>query len=751
MIDLPTRPTFIQSIEAMELLDKQTLSSGIQHLQISRKSYVKLKDFRIDTISDLVRVSGDFVHGRPQSCGAVGLKIHWEKIELDIRPQVIQFASSIRNGKADWTLFWEAINYEFTFAAARLDQIIQLDDETRNIRVNTLNLGKAVFLIEANSILNVGDLVDRLAEGIPDYKGFGVNKIISLAHGLRELIAKVNIDGRRSSISDPFIPSVTNPKYRGPLQYTAINRKKLSVTTANLTLGQIHLHNEIEILKKLGVQNLSQLMAVFARGIPEIKGFGEKRRTNLLKIMVAADSAISESGEMDWDAFAKKAGFHTIPNSDVPLSTGTEFLLSLEGVVQELTSRHFDEVETATLVDRLIPLKRDTVTLEEVGRRFGLTRERIRQKQKEILEHISSGVLENYYEGLSFRFTQRFSEFWRTAAEYFRGTDSVSYNDFIDGLTKSWNVKRQQIIPHLPIIYAILTKNPKMPLEFSKSGILPSKIYDISDTHDLAKPFTSLHPAKSVAESIEKAGVNTIEQMLDPLRVNCSNISHHTIVRLTAEILDPLSRVITDHGKIAWQEFYEIKGILCIPEIESESPRFFVEHAIDTVATFIEYTEITGRSAEIFRLRTVPKSVDRKTLEQTAKLLGGKGSGIKREETVLLKRIHDAIFEEDYTAAGVRFRDSFIKHWKSAQRIYQQDSSQDNFAASLSTEWKLPVSEVGKIIPMIICIIENKPKGYTGKRYLSKSPPPESRNLISEPSQPLSVIKLRGFRTDQLS
>lgn len=747
MLDHPAKPTFLRSIETIGLLDEPTLTSGIQHLQIPQKPAARLRDFRIHTISDLIRVSRDFTAGTPQSCGEPGLDFYWEKIEREIKPRVLQFASSIRNGKVDWTSFWEAIHYEFTFAAARLDQIFQLDDETKALRINNLNFGKAVFYIEADGIHTVGDLVERLAEGLPNYRGFGNSKTRNLAKGLRKFIATINSDGTRSSLAEAIDPPITILKYRGTLQYTAKNRNRLSETTANLTLGQLHLHKEIQKLEKIGVQNLDQLLMLFAEGLPEIRGVGTKARTNLLKIATCADSAITESGEMDWDVFANLAGFPTFPGPEVPLATGSEFLASLDGVVQKLTTQCFDEVETATLVDRLIPLKKDTVTLEELGRRFGVTRERIRQKQKKVIERISAAVLENYYEELSFRFTQHFSHFWRTAAEYFRGTDSVSYNEFIEGLTKVWNVERQHVIPHLPLIYAILTSNSTLPSEFNESGRLPPKIFDIKHPQDLTKPFTSLHPSKSLAKAIEKTGVNLIEQLLGALRVNSSIMSRHTIDRLTSEILTPLSQAVTPQGGVAWQEFHKIKGIQCIPDIESDSPALFVEHAIETVYSFIEQTEITGRSAGIFQLRTVPEAAERKTLDQAGKLLGCQGPSIKREENELLERLHDAIFAEDYTATGAYFRASFIKHWKKARKIYRQASNQDRFAALLSMEWELPIAEVTKITPMIICIIDGRPKGYTGKRFLAPAHTPDSRHESSEATETPSVIRLRGFRS----
>jgi hypothetical protein len=747
MIYLPAKPTFLSSIESILLLDFTTVSLGIEHLQIPQKCVARLKDFRVLSIGELIRVSKDFLTGRAQSCGEPGVFHSWDKIERDVKPRILQFAASIRDGKLDWLSFWEEIHYEFTFAAARLNHIFQLDDDTRALSANRLNLGKALSFIEADGIITVGDLFERLAEGLPNYKGFGIKKTRDLGKGLREFIATINSEGTRSFIADSFVPSIASAKYRGRLQYTPKSRDRLSSTAAQLTLGQIHLHNEIEKLANIGVRNLDQLLAIFGKGLPEIRGIGTKARANLLKIAMSADSAISKSGDMDWDLFAEIAGFRTIPSSKVPLTTGTEFLASLGGVVEDLTSQCFDEIETATLVERLIPLKKHTVTLEELGRRFGVTRERIRQKQKTVIERISAAVLENYYEGISFRFTQNFSQFWRAAATYFRGIDSISYIDFMEGLTKVWNVDKHHVIPHLPLIYAILTKNSTLPTVFNETCKLPSNVFDLKHPQDLDKSFNSLHPSKSLSNSISKTGVNSVGQLLDVLRFNSSIMSRHTLDRLTTEILNPLSRALNQQGGIAWQKFYENKGIQCIPDVEIESPDLFVKHAIETVAAFVEHTEITGRAGGIFRLRTVPESADRSTLVEAGNQLGSSGPTIKREENELLERLHDAIFTENYTAAGACFRSSFLKHWKRARKIYRQASNQDRFALLLSAEWELPVTEILKITPMIICIIEGRPKGYTGKRFLTPASIPDFRHTSSEATRSLTVIKLRGFRS----
>jgi hypothetical protein len=747
MLDHPANPPSLRSIEAIELLDEQTLSSGIQHLQIPHKPAARLMDFQIHSIGGLIQTARDFFEGRPQSCGESGLDFYWHQIDREIRPRVEQFASSIRDGRVDWICFWESIDYDFTFAAARLDQTFQLDEETKALRIESLNFGKAVFSFEADGIHTLGDLLNRLTAGLPNYRGFGRSKMKGFADGLREFINTVNTEGTRSSLVIRIEPQAPRINYRGPLHYTARNKHRMSKSTGCLTLAQIHLHNEISRLESIGVENLEQLLALFDLGLPEIRRVGKTARSNILKIAKCADAAITESGDMDWEAFARLAGFPSFPSPDVPLGTGTEFLASLQGVVLDLTTRCFDEVESATLVDRLIPLKKDGVTLEQLGLRFGVSRERIRQKQKRVIESISAAVLENNYQGLSFRFTQNFSEFWRAAAKHFGQNGSITYNEFIDGLTEVWKVERRQIIPHLPLIYAILTSNSGLPSEFNDLGSFPQKIFEIKDAHDLGRSFNSLHPTKSLSKAAEKAGLSSVDQLLGVLLTGNFTMSRHFIDRLTSEILDPLSRAVTPEGKVDWQEYYNQKRIHWSPIADTLSPASFVNEAVDAMDVFIGQTEITGRSASIYRLRTVPEAAERKTLDEAGDLLGCSGPQIKREENELLERLHDAVFADDYTAAGVHFRTSFTQQWKRARKIYRQTSSQSGFVQLLSMEWDLPIAEVLKIVPLIACVVEGRPKGYTGKRFSlttsSTDPFRQDADTVANPS----VVRLRGFRS----
>ena len=730
------------AIAVIRQLDEECLSTPIEHLQINRQKVKELKDRHIVSLLDLIQFAEKYYNKIFLSNEENHLHRFWKKIEYLVEDRFCQIADSASSGKINWLVFWESIDYEFTYAAAKLDKIFNFDDVTMALSVDFLDIGKVAILLKKNGVQTVGDLLPRLSGGLPDCFGIGKRKLWIFTSGLRHFISTLDSNGESSltRIENP-VPATHRISH-----YSAKNRCKMSEETKKLTLSQIHLHKEIKKLNRIGIQNLGQLLDFFADGLPTIRGIGAKARSNLFKIVTCVDASITESGEIDWEVFAKTAGFNMIPVSQKSLKSGHQFLASLGEVVQNLTTQYFDEVETVTLVDRLIPVKKDTMTLEEISRRFGLSRERVRQKQKEVIERISAAVLDNNYENLSFRFTQNFSQFWRSAAEHFSGTEVVTYNDFIQGLTIVWKVERKDVIPHLPLIYSILTCNLSLPTQFSLPSSLPPKIFRISHPPDLKKTYKALHPSRFLVKIIDQSGIKSIEQLIDVLRKDISIVAERTIYRLINEILDPLSSAVTSNGEIAWQEFYNIKGIKLLPDVDSDSPTAFADHVIETVSEFIRLTRISRRSCDIFRLRIVPESGNRKTLYETGKILECNGPQIKREENEIIERLHDAIYADDFSNTSLCFRLSFINYWKRARKIYRQCSNLERFAYLLSLEWGLPITEVSKIIPMLVCVIDGRPKGYTGKRYLTQSLSGTSQPECSESTNDSVVIRLRGFR-----
>ena len=735
-----------RAIEIISLLDEDDLSMSISHLQITKKSTERFNALEIYSLFQLVCAAKDHNESELQSRKDSEFERCWSYNGYETGQRLKQLASVVRDGKVVWPEFWESIDYDFTFAAARLDQAFNFDDETNSLTIDTIDIGKAIFSFQDDGIHTVGDLVSRLSDGLPDYRGFGRSKMKDFAQGLRGFISTINPEGTNSSLVVKAETSSPVVNYNGVLRYTARNWPKMSDSAKNLTLAQIHLHKEISKLRRTGVKTLDQLFTLFESGLPQTKGIGKVARINLLKMVTCADQSITDCGEIDWDQFAKLAEISVFPDSEIPLNSGSDFLACLDGIVTSLTTFCFDEVECAILTERLRPSKKAGLTLEHLGRKFRICRGRVWQKQKNIVKSLSAGVLDDEYNGLAFRFSHRFSSFWKEAAKHFCQTDAIPYLEFIQGLAEVWKVETHQIVPHLPLIYAILTNNSTLPSEFNYLSSLPPELFGIKSRTDLSRSFLSIHPTKSLAKAAERSGVTTIGQLLDVLKTGAFAENKTIFSNMIEELLVPLAKATTPQGTISWYEFYHSKKIAYLPNLSSNSPEAFVKEAVEVIGSFINEAAITLRSNDIFRHRIVPESAERKTLDEAGQLLGCAGPSIKREENELLERLHDAIYSDDYTASGVHFSDAFVQHWKKARKIYRQTKTQSYFAELLSIEWDVPAENLFKIVPMMASVIEGRPQGYTGKRLLNLTTPENKAEQNDTMPLTLSVVRLRGFR-----
>ena len=739
-----------EAIKVLERLDEKCLATTIEHLQFRRKTVKDLKSNNIDSLQKLIKSADDYYGKKLLLPDKHKLPQLWSSIEFEIEDKFCQLAQASISGKIDWILFWDTIGYEFTYAAAKLDEVFNFDNKTKALTIDSLNIGKAVFALKEDGIQTVGDLIPRLSAGLPNYRGFGNNKLWIFACGLRDFIGTCNTERTTSSLSITTEPRLKAPTYRGSLYYRANNRAKMTETTKKLTLAQLHLHKEINKLQSIGVEQLDHLLDLFEKGLPDIKGVGRAARINLLKTVKCIDLAVTDEGGINWQIFSQLSEMSIYPEPEITLQNGDEFLASLDHVVLSLTTKCFDAIESATLTQRLIPDTKSTTTLEGIARNFGVTRERIRQKQKIILSALSAALIDNEYEGINFRFSEEFSAYWQKAARHFGANHTLSYFDFITGLSEVWKVDEAKIRRHLPLIYAILTKDSMLPSEFAVNSFLPVEVFTISQRNDLDRTFTSLHPTRTLAKYAENTRVTTLGQLLTLLRSAVPPFSEAILKKFFQAILLPLSKSVAPSGAVCWEKYYHLKNIELIPAEDTASSADFVKVASATVGEFVQRTRITARAEGILIHRILPDAATRKTLSETAQIHSCAGSQIKRAENELLRRIHDAIFSNDYTDSGVHFRDSFIQKWKNSARISQQAKSVNYFAELLGLEWGMSKDIIMKVVPMITSVIKGRPLGYTGKRYSLNSNCATVRSSrlqhTNEKSVTNAVIRLRGFR-----
>jgi hypothetical protein len=699
----------------------------IEHLQLNKSSVKEVRAHGLRTIGELAAsLAGKGWVRR--------FLLFDDRYSEENIKKIISLANVCENGRFDWLRYWQSIDHRFSFPAMKLDDLEDLHGLNLEFDICHLNLGKAEFLIRQSGITTCIKLIKALSVDFPHPKGFGKNKLEQLTRGIIEFLRDNLISGKSCY---PETPQGSN------VGKTSLPMKPLmSEAAASLGLEAIHLGKQIHKLESAGINNVGALLEWLETGLPHIWAIGRKSLEKINEAAGAFERSLDESGNVDWNLFASACNYPVIPDPSVEIRDGHAFLSILPEVTSTLACECFDEVETAALHERLTP--HNATTLEALGDQFGVSRERIRQKQMKILNSISSALLDGHYSDMEFRFSDQFSNYWRRAAGYFGGAESLSYHDFVGGLADTWGVDSSELLPHLPLIYCVLTKDGRLPTNYKARAKIPSRVFDIAAA-DAARPIRSLHPSSTLGRNCESHGIATLRDFIEELWELDGSVSDRILERFHSDILKYL--VIDESDRIDWDDYYSKKGIKILPEREVSSVEDFVDCMVDSILEFSSDLN-WSMATSVLRLRSIPEAAERKSLRETAEVLGTFGPFVKKTETKVLGMINDAIFHDEYTDRKYRFQPAFVAFFKDAQHIIS-DANSIEYATSLLREaWILDSTHLEKIVPLLSSIIKRYPQGRSSKRTESRSGREEGALLETQPrASSIGTIKLRGFRS----
>lgn len=472
-------------IDRLFQLTPDELEVGIEHLHLSRATTEKFYKHKIYILDHLVNFLSYIIRGKLR----YPTKQEYIKdfdlliIQLDsktsqkkqIKEQIIFLTESIHDFKISWKQYWQLINYSFTYFAAKLDKIGNLDSSDRCRPIEDLYFSKSPVWLVSLGIGTIGQFYDKISAGLPVALPASrlaeisdvVCSIVQYQHDESAFLKKP----RRANFRQD------NPGKKEPLNlYNFSEPSRLSSKARALSLSQIHLGNEVKHLNYLGIENLYQLVRAFIKGFPKSKGLGNGSLLRIKSILTAIDKSLNVKGDVDWDVFSHYMGFVLIPSEEKAINDGASFIASLESSIELLSTKCYDRVESLILKTRLISSPTSGKTLQHLGAEVGVSKERIRQKEVNIISSLSSALLEDSYPGVNFRFNQSFSIYWQYAALHFGDLKNISATEFVNGISTAWGVERASLIPFLPLIYAILTTDSILPKELQSAIVDLSKI-----------------------------------------------------------------------------------------------------------------------------------------------------------------------------------------------------------------------------------------------------------------------------------
>ena len=649
------------------------------------------------------------------------------------------------DGTVNWLKYWKSREFRFKHLRMKCDELDRLALAHPFQPVDRDSFGKAGITLSKNGVNTLSLLVEGLAEGLPRMAGFGKLKT-------DELFSRLAFYIKRQGCGEPvFEGEATSDSHASetgvgaaPIDYGSL--EKLSSEALALPLRAIHLEKKSKTFTKSGLGTLGGLAEVSKRGIPSMRGVGKETIRRAKFVLSAISASVDEDGEIDWASFATHAKIPTIP-ADTLIPSGKEFIKLLPSVSDELIAATKDQVERDIFLNRLTRKRSEQKTLEQLGNGIGVTRERIRQKEKILLHRLSDALLYNEYPTLEYRFSADFSQYFKQAASTFREEEQdITFERFLMKLEEAWEVPKRDILPHMALITAILSLKAVKPPDLRVDRAVPITLWDNIPETVATKPLIELPLGKGVAD-FQDAGIETLGKAIESLlriqfSVSEQRKSYQRLKRILVNVADALND--GNQETSVWLRFANREGMEILPLLEPESPEHFLQAVHEVVYKVICANSRLEHSSKIFKLRTSkPKSL-RYTLKEASDAIGTCAPTVKRTETDFVKMLNSQLIEKDFTESKVFFRKGFLKYWHQASKVYHATREFAHFKVHLEREWQLAPSTLDEHADMIWTILNIYPHGRNLTRTRRKKV--MRKDSETDKSTTTGVIRLRGFR-----
>ncbi len=537
--------------------------------------------------------------------------------------------------------------------------------------------------------------------------------------------------------------------------YQSHNYSRMAVETLDLALSTLPILNEYQKLEQIGIFTLGDLLLALQRGLPKAQLPHAFSLAYLHQIISAIDNATDLDGKVDWSLYAYATKLPILPNPDKTIQNGRDFLNCLESVANHIATYFLSSVESDILLLRIIRPYKTSFTLDQIGLKNKITRERVRQIQFKLLDRISDAALTDKYSGLRFRFSSGFLQYWKLAAASFGKKESVSYADLIRTLASAWHVREYEIVPHLPLIFAILTRESELPVELREVAEvpIPHELEQIPIKSAARYSLIELNPSRNFFNYCLNRSINNLADLLRACQIGTFGVFRYGAQHLSEllAIINSVSKSLDSSASICWEVYAELRGITIVPKNNFISPDQFIGSLIGSVGEFIGRADIFKRALLVYENRIALDSLTRKTLDQTAALGNTIGPTVAKEQKLLLDCLYRAIFKDDYVNFPVRFSVSFTGFWKEAKSLYSESDSINDFKAKLEEKWQIDALKLGTAIPLIYAVIAGSlygyPSGNTSRLSELKFGENKFKSDSGENASYIpSVVQLRGFR-----
>jgi len=327
-------------------------------------------------------------------------------------------------------------------------------DRVRPLRM--LQLSKtSLNALEKGGILSTGGAYDAWRAGQLDDPSFGTKVRKELPGRLEILSRFVDQESSRIDWVEFAREKSVGVSY---LCFSSPHFSRLHPAESGRSIGSLHFAKAQNPLREQGWDTIGKLLEALESGIQDVRNLGKKAFDEIVEATFALADSIDSQGNVDWVNFAKCRGLTLVPSEEQWSGGNEELIALLPQMARETVVISGKDKELPVFEERLMKSRGERPTLAEVGKEFGVTRERIRQLQALSIARIRGAIFKGEYDQTTFRFRPEIEVLVKRADRFLEefGERIWRAPDWISELAGIWEVSEDFVDENRTLLTELL-------------------------------------------------------------------------------------------------------------------------------------------------------------------------------------------------------------------------------------------------------------------------------------------------------
>ncbi|MEM6915336.1 MAG: sigma factor-like helix-turn-helix DNA-binding protein [Verrucomicrobiota bacterium] len=249
------------------------------------------------------------------------------------------------------------------------------------------------------------------------------------------------------------------------LCFTGPEISRLHPEDAAKDISCLHFNKAQKTLKREGWDTIGKLFAALELGIRDVKTFGKSAQREVAERAHALSFAIDSQGNVDWLAFAEQLNLEVLPSKSRWRGGNDKLVQLFPELVRQTIQLSGKDMELDAFEARLLLPRDSRPTLAEIGDRFEVTRERIRQLEVLTVDRVQRALFEENYDQSTFRFRPELQALFRRAKRHFGefGEAIWKAEGWISELAELWECDESFLADHTTLFTEVLGFDEYLP------------------------------------------------------------------------------------------------------------------------------------------------------------------------------------------------------------------------------------------------------------------------------------------------